>query len=208
MKHLKTRTIWIITGVIFLITIGLLFSIAFTSGVLNKVVLYSMIACFIILTLLIQYASFRTFQFKHKIKYPTKTYLCSRNIEEILKELNFKKRTTNYGLSYLLIKDKVAYKVVLIDDAKKYFTPTEEKPQPKNKALDECESFIAFELFYDIDEEVNRKIVEFSIQGDKVYYTAFSKNDVGFYCHNYLKPEGIHVNNYNKLIEMLEFKEE
>lgn len=207
MRKLKTSTIWIITGIVFVVTMGLLFSAAFTNGVWNKIVVIGIIAGFILLTLLVQYASFRTFQHKHKIKYPVKSYLFNGDIEKLLKDKGFKERKTNYGLSYLLIKNKVAYKVVLVDDSVKYFEPVEEKNVPKNKELDNCKSFIAFELFYNITDDLERKIVEFSIQGDKVYYTAFTKTDDGFFCHNYLAPEGVHIDNYNELINILGFQE-
>lgn len=207
MRRLKTSTIWIITGIVFVITMALLFSAAFTNGVWNKMVVVFIVIGFVLLTLLVQYASFRTFQHKRKIKYPVKSYLFNGDIEKLLKDKGFKERKTNYGLSYLLIKNRVAYKVVLVDDSEKYFEPVEEKNVPKNKELDNCKSFIAFELFYNITEDLERKIVEFSIQGEKVYYTAFTKTDDGFYCHNYLEPEGIHIDNYNELINILGFQE-
>ena len=207
MRRLKTSTIWIITGIVFVITMCLLFSAAFTNGVWNKMVVVLIVIGFILLTLLVQYASFKTFQYKKKIKYPVKSYIFNGDIEKLLIDKGFKERKTNHGLSYLLIKNKVAYKVVLVDDSEKYFEPVEEKNVPKNKELDNCKSFIAFELFYNITSDLERKIVEFSIQGDKVYYTAFTKTDDGFYCHNYLEPLGVHIDNYNELINILGFQE-
>ncbi len=207
MKKLKTRTIWFITIGLFIFTIGLVIAVPFTSDILNKIVVVGIVVCFIILTFLVQYASFRTFQHKHKIKYKEKEYLFNGDLTNVLKDKGFKIRKTNYGDSYLLISNKVAYKVVLVYDIEKYFEPLEEKNTPKNKELDNCKSFIAFEIFFEMNDEVKRKIVEFSIQGEKVYYTAFSKTDSGFYCYNYLKPEGIHEADYNELLKLLEFKE-
>lgn len=207
MKKLKTRTIWFITIGLFIFTIGLVIACPFTRDALNTVVVVGIVVCFIALTFLVQYASFRTFQYKHKVKYPEKEYLFDGDLAKLLKEKNFKARKTNYGESYLLIANKVAYKVVLVNDIEKYFEPIEERNTPKNKELDKCESFIAFEIFYEMNDDLKRKIVEFSIQGEKVYYTAFSKTDSGFYCYNYLKPEGIHEADYNELLNLLEFKE-
>ena len=209
MKKIKARTLWIIVGILFLIAVGLIFAVQYTNDVLNKVCLVSLIVCFILITILIQFASFKSFGGQRNIKYKTKEYETSiDNLEDKLIELGYKKTKRVYGNSYLLIDNKHAYKVSIINSSNAYFSNTEEDKSKPNKELDKCETFLGLELFNEIDEDNFKKLVEFSIQTKNIYYTAFVKMDNGNYkCLNYEKPNEIHKNCYDKLMNDLGLKE-
>jgi hypothetical protein len=159
------------------------------------------------MTIAVQYASFKTFKYKpKKIEYPTITYECDlENIELNLKKIGFKERNVPYGLSYLKIKNKVAYKVVLVKDEDKYFNQEEQEQQntPVNKELEKCTKFIGFEIFMTISDDKLYRLPDFSIQGKNIYYTAYYVNENELICLNYLEPNEDYKEAYNNLINDL-----
>lgn len=206
MKNLKVRTLWIIIIVLFLIAIGLIISCAYTDDVLNKVVIVFLGIDFILLTILVQYASFRTFKYKAKPNnYIQKEYECTGDIN--LEKLKYVKRKRNYGESYLKINGESAYKVVFINDINGYFNQDQEDNQQHNKELEKCNKFIGIEIFNDYDEESIIKIQDFSIQGDKLYYTVLIKKEDKYVCVNYLEPNDFHKENYEIILNDLNLKE-
>ncbi len=210
MRNIKARTLWIIVVVLFFIAVGLIFAVQYTSDVLNKVCLVSLVVIFILITVLIQVASYKSFGRVRDIKYPTKEYECKLDdIEAKLNSLGYKKTKKNYGASYLLIKDKHAYKVSIVKFPVAYFSNTEEDKNAKpNKELDECETFLGVEIFNQIDEDNLKKLTEFTIQTKNIYYTAFIKMENGNYkCLNYEKPKGSHEDCYNNILNDIEFEE-
>ena len=203
-KNIKTRTLWIIVGILFLLAIGLIVACAYIDESLNKLVIVLLTIDFIVLTILVQYTSLRTFKYKPKlINYPQKNYISDIEIEEILQK-KYKKRSRIYGDSYLKIENKVAYKVSLITDIKAYFEPEEEIDEKPNKELEKCTKFVGLEIFVDVTEEAMSKIVEFSIQGENVYYTALIKKENEYLCLNYLEPNEFHKENVEKLYKELQ----
>ena len=95
-----------------------------------------------------------------------------------LHELKFELRERNYGKSYLKIENRSAYKVVLVTDPVGYFNHDEddENTEP-NKKLDNCLTFTAVEIFINSNDELREKLPDFTIQVEKVYYTALEKID-------------------------------
>ena len=209
MKKIKARTVWIIVGVLFLIAIGLIFAVQYTQGVLNRVCLISLIVCFILITILIQFASFKSFGGMKNIKYIENEYKTDlEEIEDALIKLGYKKTKRVYSNSYLLIDGKHAYKVSIVNSSEAYFNNTEEDKSKPNKELDKCETFLGLELFNEIDENNFKKLVEFTIQTNNIYYTAFVKMENGNYkCLNYEAPNDKHYECYNKLMNDLHMTE-
>ena len=207
MKKIKARTLWIIVAILFLIAIGLIFAVQYTSGGLNKFLLVSLVICFILITILIQFASLKSFGKSRNIKYDEIEYKTNLdNIEDELIKLGYKKSKRNYGASYLLIKDTHAYKIAIVNNSNKYFSNTEEDTSAPNKELDKCETFMGIEIFNEIDEANFNKLKEFTIQTKNIYYTAFVKMENGNYkCLNYEAPNDIHSECYNKILEDLHF---
>lgn len=209
MKKIKARTLWIIVGILFLVAVGLIFAVQYTTDVLNKVCLISLIICFILITILIQFASFKSFGKIRDIKYIEKEYKTDlENIEEELIKIGYKKTKRAYGNSYLLIDGKHAYKISIVNSSQAYFSNTEEDKSKPNKELDKCETFFGLEIFNEIDEVNFKKLVEFTIQTNNIYYTAFVKMENGNYkCLNYEAPSKIHDECFNKIMNDIHMKE-
>ena len=213
MRNIKARTLWIITAILFLIAIGLIFATQYSNGALNKFCLISLIATFVIITILIQFATLKSFNGRKNIKYKVEEYKTNLvDIEEKLISIGYKKTKRNFGNSYLLIRDKKAYKISFIDNSENYFNYDEKDDKSKpNKELDACKTFTGIEIFNQIDEKNVNKLVEFSIQTNNLYYTALVKLENGNYkCMNYEKPNENHeesVNNIFNDLEMIKIKE-
>ncbi|MBQ9899509.1 MAG: hypothetical protein IJM36_00105 [Acholeplasmatales bacterium] len=203
MKNIKARYIWIAAGVLLLIAIGLIIAVQYTKDVLNTICLVSLIICFILITILIQFASFKSFSAKRNIKYEEKEYkLTTIDIEDDLKKKGYKMSNRSFGRSYLLIKDKKAYKVSFIDSSEAYFNNNLDDEYEPNKELDKCKLFTGIEIFNQIDEANFNKLKEFTIQTKNVYYTAVVKMENGNYkCLNYEAPNENHKESYEKLFK-------
>jgi len=210
MRNIKARTAWIISLILLLIGVGLVFGCIYTDEKTNKVMIILMTVDFLLLAFSIQFASFKSFRYKPKKKdYIEKKYSNENDLIEKLKELKFDISQRAYGVSGLLIDKRRAYKVVVITDSDGYFNHEEndEKTEP-NKKLDNCLTFTAVEIFLDSNQELKEKLPDFTIQVEKVYYTALEKIDDNLYlCHNYEEPTEKHRDNLNYLYDMLGFKE-
>lgn len=200
MKNIRARYIWIAAGILLLIAIGLIIAVQYAKGVLNTICLVSLIICFILITILIQVASIKSFSKKRIIKYDEKIFKTSlSSIEDNLKKLGYKESKRSFGKSFLLIKDKRAYKVSFVNSSEAYFSNVEDEYEP-NKELDKCKTFIGIEIFNEIDENNYHKLTDFTIQTKNVYYTALVKMEDGNYkCLNYEVPNDSHKESYEKL---------
>lgn len=194
MRRLKTRTIWIIVGIAFLLAILLIIACAFSKGIWTNVIIVLLVIDFIVLTIGVQAASFQTFRYKMKpVNHPTKTFSGDYySLAKRLEVLKYSKRKMRYGVSYLKINNEVAYKCVLVEDVAKYFDPNpEETAGEGNKALNKCKRFIGIEIFKCIDEANVHKLADFSLQGKNIYYTALLNQDNNVLkCLNYVEPNG------------------
>lgn len=210
MINIKARTLWIISLLELLVGVELILACIYTDNGINKVMIILMTIDFLLLALTIQFASYKSFKYKSKKKvYVTKEYINDNDLSEKLDELKFELRERNYGKSYLKIEKRSAFKVVLVTDPVGYFNHDEddENTEP-NKKLDNCLTFTAIEVFINSNDELREKLSDFTIQVEKVYYTALEKIDDNRYlCHNYEEPNEKHKDDVNHLYEMLGFKE-
>lgn len=213
MRNIKARTLWIIVIIELLVGVGLIFACIYSNDVINKVMIVLMTITFILLTFTIQLATMKSFKYKpKKNNYIKKEYSNTNDLFDKLNELKFDVRERTYGKSYLKIENRSAYKVVLVSDPDGYFNHEEkddnEANEALNKKLDNCLTFTAVEIFLNSNDEVKEKITDFTIQVEKVYYTALEKIDDNKYlCHNYEEPNDKHKANLNHLYEMLGFNE-
>ena len=212
MKNIKARTLWIIVIIEFLSSIGLIFACIYTTDALNKAMIVIMTIDFILMAFTIQLASMKSFKYKPKKRnLVEKEYTCDNDLFDKLKELKFNLRERAYGKSYLKIEKRSAYKVVLVTDPVGYFHHEEneedEQDEGLNKKLDNCLTFTAVEIFLNSNDEVREKIADFSIQVEKIYYTALEKVEDKYVCHNYEKPNEKHIDDVNYLYDMLGLKE-
>ncbi len=212
MRNIKARTLWILAVVELLLSVGLIFACIYTKDILNKVMIITMTVMFVLLTITIQAASFKSFRYRPKKNYIVKKYVNSNDLYGKLVDLNFDLRERAYGKSYIKIEGKSAYKVVLISDPNGYFhhedEPESNQDDKLGEKLDKCNTFTAIEIFLNTNSEVKEKISDFTIQVEKIYYTAFEKaDDDTFICYNYEKPNDKHKDDYNHLLDILGFSE-
>lgn len=211
MKNIKARYLWISVAVSFLIAVGLIVGVTYTSGAWTKVVIVLIAIVFIYMTLAIQFASMKSFRYKPKPKnYPVITYKYSvDDIDDLLKKKGYKPRVTPYGMSYLKVKDTYAYKVVLVRNFEKYFNQEEEKSSSApNKSLEKCKKFLGIEIFYDFDEETLKKLPDFNLQGSNVYYSGVYVENGKLICPNYIEPSEDFKELYQQIKEDLNLEED
>nr|MDE6660930.1 hypothetical protein [Anaeroplasmataceae bacterium] len=181
MRNIKARYLWISVGVSFLMAVGLILGVTQTTGVWTKVFIVLIAIVFIYMTIAIQIASVKSFRYKPKPKnYPTISYeYPTLDMDENLKKKGYKPRVTPYGISYLKVEGTNAYKIVLVRNCEKYFNQedNQENTASPNKSLEKCKKFIGFEIFYDYDEDTLRKLPDFNLQGNNVYYSGLYIQD-------------------------------
>ncbi|MDE6414025.1 MAG: hypothetical protein K2K48_01295 [Anaeroplasmataceae bacterium] len=192
MKNIKARYIWISVAVSFLIAIGLIIGVTQTKGAWTQVFIVLIAIVFIYMTIAIQMASVKSFRYKPKPKnYPTMSYQYpTLDMDENLKKKGYKPRVTPYGVSYLKVDGTNAFKIVLVRNCEKYFNQEEEKENKSspNRSLEKCKKFIGFEIFYDYDEDTLRKLPDFNLQGNNVYYSGLYVEEHKITCPNYIEP--------------------
>ena len=211
LKNVKARYLWIACGIVFLITIGMIILLITVKDINTTVVSVIMIIGFVLMTFLIQAASFKSFQFKAKgEKSNPKAYISDKDLLEVLRNNKYKERKRSYGLSFLKIQKPNAYKVTLVTDLDSYFNPTDIDNQEGDKELDKCDRMIGFEIFLNYREEDIDRFKDYSIQGQNIYYTSFykvSEDSNQYICQNYIEPLEVHKKNYDFLMEELGLKE-
>ena len=205
MKKIKARTLWIIIAILFVLAIIDIIIIPHTNKPLNTVLTVILIAIFLIITILIQFATYKSFSKKRTIKYKTIEFKSNDiDYDKELLDKKYKRSNRKYGFSYLKIDNKHAYKVTIVNDSDKYFNNDDESNEKANKELDRCNTFIAVELFLSVTDEALKKIPDFMIQTDKIYYFALVKTEEGnFRCLNYEKPNENHIDQFNNIINDL-----
>ena len=205
MRNIKVRYFWIFAGILLALAVGLIIIITRVDASVSKGLTIALIVIFVILTFVIQYASFRSFNYRHKkkIKYPTKEFVLDADFEDNYFKLGYKKTKREYGNSYLKISNKVAYKILIVKDINAYYNHSEETKEG-NKQLDNCKSFIGIEIFDESTKESLEKVVDYSFQVEKVYYTALVlKEDGNYKCLNYIEPLENHKEPLNIILKDL-----
>jgi hypothetical protein len=131
MRNIKLKYVWLSIVLAFVLSCVFIYLCSITEGALLTFIIVLLVITFIYMTVAVQYASFKTFKYKpKKIIYPTIKYEGDlENIEATLKKNGFKERIVPYGLSYLKIKNRVAYKVVLVKEEDKYFNQEDQEQQ-------------------------------------------------------------------------------
>lgn len=210
-KNVKARYLWIASAVVFLLTVGLIVLLATVGSEYSTLITVFMVIGFILMTFLIQAASYKTFKYKPKQEQANpKKYKTDYNLTEVLRKNKYKERERAYGVSFIKIAKPNAFKVTLVADAETYFNPEAQPATEGEKELDKCDRMIGFEIFLNYREEDIVKFKDYSIQGKNIYYTCFYKlneDSNEYICANYLAPDENHKRNYDSLMEELGFKE-
>ena len=210
MNNLKTRTIWLIFFIELLVAIGLLFGAIYAPKKINTFLIILIGIDFVLITFTIQYATYKSFRAKAiKRSYKEKNYKSELDLYDVLENNDFEIRNISYGKSYLKIIDDNAYKVTIITDPNAYFENNDDNKESKlAKKLNKCKRFMGLEIFFNISDELIDKIRDFTIQGEKVYYTALIKDlDNNYKCLNYEAPSENHKLNFEVLYNLLGLKE-
>lgn len=212
MNNIKPKYLWISVLIAFLVAIGLIVGVTYTSGALTNVFIVLIAITFIYMTIAINIASFKTFKYKPKpVNYQTIEYdFASQDIDNVLKKKGYKPRITSYGISYLKVEGTNAYKIVIIRNFTKYFNPEDnnQSPSSSEKTLAKCKKFIGFEIFFDYDEETLKKVIDFNLQGEKVYYSGLYVSEDKLICPNYQKPTEIFEELYKTILNDLNIEKE
>lgn len=206
LKNVKARTLWIITGIILLLVIGLVILIPFVAIEFRTLVIVFMVIGFVLLTILIQVASYKTFKFKPKSTPKiVKEYESNLDIIDTLKKnKNYKERDKSFGISFLRISKPNAFKVNVVTDIEAYYNPKESDDAKSDKNLDECDRMIGIEIFLNYSEEDIIKFNDYSLQGNNIYYTCLYKTkDNKYICPNYIEPIENHKKNFDTLFNDL-----
>ena len=209
MEKINVKYLWIGIAISFVIGCLLVFGVTQTEGIWTDVFIVLIAADFIVMTIGIQIASSKTFRFKMKpVNYDIKEYSFSKGIEVTLKKNGYKQRETLYGHNYLKVIGDVAYKIIFIKDFEKYFKQDEEEPKKSsNKDLEKCKKFIGVELFLNYDDETLKKLPDFCLQGENVYYAGFYCNNNVLVCPNYIEPTDTFKEHLNVIHKDLNLKE-
>lgn len=208
--NFRARVYWLISLILFLLGIGFVILCIYAPNGSNNVFIILMTIDLILLTFAIQIAIQKSIKYRPKpIQYTEKVFNSS-DFDELLKENGFILRNRYSGRSYLKIEDLNAYKVSIITDSDKYF---ENVPEPENndkkleEKLDRCNKFTGLEIFINPNDTVKEKIVDFSIQGEKIYYFAIMKDGSNYICKNYIDPNLDHKDNVKHLLDILKLEE-
>ena len=211
LKNVKARYLWIATGIVFLITVGLIVLLITVKDINTTVVTVCMIIGFVLMTFLVQAASFKSFRYKPKSEPSNpKRYILNKDLLEVLRKNKYKERKRSYGVSFLKIARPNAYKVTLVTDPEAYFNPDDSDNSEGDKELDKCDRMIGFEIFLNYREEDIARFRDYSIQGQNIYYTSFYKENEDsnvFICANYIEPLENHKKNFEFLMEELGLEE-
>ena len=205
LKNIKARYVWILIAVLFLVAIGLIFAILNAPNGANQALTIILVIVFILITFLVQFATYKTFSARQakKMNYPTKTFKTEENLSEKLLDLKYKKSERGYCDSYLKIENKIAYKVVLINDIEKYYNHDEEAYEA-DKRLDSCKAMIGIEIFNEVSVDALKKIPDYSFEVKNIYYTALVLKEDGTYvCLNYIEPNEYHKEYVSKVFNDL-----
>lgn len=208
-KNIKAKTLWILTAVVFVITIGLIVLLTQVSREYNTVIVVFMIIGFVLMTFLIQAASYKSFKFKaKKIPVIEKEYETDLDIISELRKNKYKERDKSFGVSFLKVSKPNAFKVSIITDIHAYYSPQESDNSKGDKELDSCDRMIGIEIFENYNAEDLEKFRDYSLQGNNIYYTCLYKVDDNKYiCPNYIEPLENHKKNFDALFEELGLKE-
>lgn len=207
-KWLSLKLTWIIIALLLALAVADIIVLNYTDGPINKILIVLLVILLILLTILVQVAGYKSAIGKKKlVNYPTKSFTTDCDFVKKLESLKFDKRQEEYGLNYINVIDKVAYKFVFINDSNLYFNQ-EPNDGPANKKLEKAVKFVAIEIFLQASLDDKIKIQDFSFQSDKVYYTAMVYEDGKYNILNYLEANEQLKEEFNNALNILELKEE
>lgn len=144
-------------------------------------------------------------------KYPKAYYraMSFSTLDSALQKEGFSRTSQSYGEGFIKIEGKTAYKVLLVDKPDIYFDPDKKEVKQKpTKGIDKCTRLVGFEIFFRLNDEVTKRIPDFSFKGDKVLYDGFYLDEEKNLLVEANKIDaGIHQEAYERLKEILNLEE-
>lgn len=164
--------------------------------------------CFISMSVIVNELTRRMMDKKYQAKFVSMPYEASiQTLIQILKDNKANEVTMPYATSYLLIKDKCAYKFLFVTDNEGYFGNKEVQSNSKgNKKLEECTKFYGFEIFVNVDNIIIKKLQQYTFQSDKIFYTAFYELEDKLVQAHYEEPLIEHKDNFENILKLMEMK--
>ncbi len=190
------------------LVISLIFAILYLYSVINDTVLFvGCIIAFLIMSFALNEVTARIVSKKFEKKFSNpKIYCIEDDLEVSLKGISCSK--LNFGKTYLYINKDIAYKIVVIEDNDLYFNNNNDKSNsPSNSKLDKCNKYYGLEFFNNVNEDIIRKLELYTFQSEKIFYTAFYKENETLIQANYEKPREEHIENFEHILNKLRMSE-
>ena len=109
-----------------------------------------------------------------------------------------------YGDVYSKVIDKCAYKVTFVKDYSKYNElKNEDSNYKKTPGIDDAKWMIAFEIFTELNPDLERKLPLYSISGEKLYYEALYIDGDKIIEADYIEPYTYLLDKYKKLSKLV-----
>ena len=198
MKNIKARYFFILAGITLALAIGTVFLIPILNGNWTYFFIALLIIFFIITTFAVQLGTRNIFIAKNQKKiYNTISFESAADFKEELENDGFKSSTYKFGFVLKKIVDKKLYKVVLVNNNKKYFKFDEKENDNLN--VSSCKLLIGIEVFYKEDEDVIKKAPDYSLDLSNIYYTSLIKGD----DNKYVIPDYVESQNHKEDFEYL-----
>lgn len=183
----------------------LLVIVLYLYSIINQTIfLVLCMSCFLFSSIVINEITARFMRKKFEAKYVKKIYDIKDDIHISLSKAKHSK--FSFADCYLVIKGNAAFKILVVNDNDLYFSDNLPK-EKSNTKLDNCEKFYVFEIFKSADEGLKKKLQLYTFQSDKLYYTAFYFEGSNLIQAHYDKPNDIHNDNINYILDMLKVVE-
>ncbi|MCR5705771.1 MAG: hypothetical protein K6G48_03050 [Acholeplasmatales bacterium] len=200
-KSLKARHLFILAGIMVVVDILLIIGLMHFNN--RKAAMVILVICFLITGSLLNSAIFRVFAAK-KAKCNTRVHSFKGVdfMQESLKDFTINE--DEYGTIYSKVIDKCAYKVTFVKDYSKYnIEENKNKNYKKTPGIDDAKWMIAFEIFTELNDDLERKLPLYSMSGEKLFYEALYIDGDKIVEADFVEPYTYLVEKYNKLCEMV-----
>lgn len=203
-SKLKARYLWIIFAVMVCLCALVVFLCTKIDN--KKLTMALLIVVFLLTSFIFQAAISKSMVYKSKKKLYNPKNVTFIGFEEAKKNLlqnKFEMQDYSFGMSFAKIEDRVAYKVLFVNNIDNYYSPTsKDQNKPGTKNIDKCLKMISIEIFFSTNDTLMERIGEFSIETDKLLFKAYYNNNT------LIDPNKIEISDkfnkeFNKFIDII-----
>ena len=200
-KNLKARHLFILAFVMIVVDVLLIIGLMHINN--RKVAMILLIICFLITASLLNSAIFKAFSDKkNKCNTVIHGFKGIDFMHDSLKDFTI--NSYEYGDVYSKVIDKCAYKVTFVKDYSKYNElKNEDSNYKKTPGIDDAKWMIAFEIFTELNPDLERKLPLYSISGEKLYYEALYIDGDKIIEADYIEPYTYLLDKYKKLSNLV-----